>query len=473
MSKKNLKILMASAEVAPLAKAGGLADVVSSLPPALQKLGIDVRIIMPKYGFISSKRWQLKRLTTLTIKSAGHNNKISLWQGALPGTSTPIYLIGSSYFSAKQIYDLGPNSGSKNAEKFLFFSLAVVKSLSALNFSPDILHCHDYHAALIIDLLKVETPETKIKTIYTIHNLNYQGITDPTVLEIANLSTNSLKTLSEDARNGDINFMAQGILNADLVTTVSPTYAKEITTSFYGARLDNLLRRRKKDLVGILNGIDEKRFDPRHDPLIKENYGLSNLSKKKANKIFLQKLVGLPPESKRPLVGLISRLTWQKGIDLIGEEAIKTGAQFVFLGTGASQYEKHLRQLARRYPLQVSAQIKFDLKLAQQIYAGADIFLMPSRFEPCGLGQMYAMRYGTIPVVRATGGLADTVTSQVGFRFKEFSSVALGRALRRAVKLYLHQPHCWQEMQRAGMKKDFSWRRSAHQYVDLYRKLIK
>jgi len=473
MLKKKLKILMASAEIAPFAKVGGLADVVGSLPPALKKLGCDIRLIIPLYGSIDRKKYKLKKIrSNIEIPSAGKFIKINLWQAKLPGSSVMVYFIeASKYFGSKEIY-----AKKNNAKRFLFFSLAALHVLPIIKFKPNVIHCHDSHTALIPDLLKVSRHDyfKNIKTIFTIHNLNYQGKTEIEVLSTGNLTKNSLKSLTKDAQDGDINFMVQGILNAGLVNTVSPTYAKEITTSIYGASLDNIIKKRKNDLYGILNGIDTKFFNPSKDKFIKQKYSVRSLNKKILNKLFLQKEFGLPEKKDIALVGIISRLVWQKGFELIIEEIVKNlNCQFAILGTGQPKYEKQLRKLTKKYPDKFSAQIKFDIKLAQQIYAGSDMFLMPSRFEPCGLGQMIAMRYGAVPVVRAVGGLADTVLDgTTGFVFKKFDADSLYKALERALFVYHKDPKAWQQLQINGMKKDFSWDNSEKEYVKLYRKLV-
>jgi len=467
--RKKIKVLMTAAEVAPFAKAGGLADVVGSLPPALKKEGLDVRIIMPKYGSINEKKFGLKKIKTdIEILSDGHKTRVNVWQSKLPGTSVVVYFIeNKKYFGKNEIYY------GNNSERFLFFSLASLKVLPILSFQPDIIHCHDYHAAMIIDLLEAsKDPFFKYaKTLYTIHNLNYQGKSDIEVLSTANLSKESLKSLSIDARDGDINFMAQAILNADIINTVSKTYAEEITTSFYGKNLDNLLRKRKKDLYGIVNGIDVKFFNPATDKFINQKYSAAALAKKEKNKLFLQKKIGLKVDKSIPMAGLVGRLVWQKGVDLITDKFAGLNCQFVFLGTGHPSYENHLKKLAKKYPKKFSAQITFDIALAQQIYAASDMFLMPSRFEPCGLGQMIAMRYGALPVARATGGLDDTINTKVGFKFNDFTSEAFYYSLQSAVELYAANPEKWKKMQTSAMKKDFSWNASAKEYIKLYKKL--
>jgi starch synthase len=469
--KTKLKILMPAAEIAPLAKAGGLADVVGSLPVALKKLGCDVRLIMPLYEFIDKKKYKLKRICSNIEIPSGHKIKIiNLWQANLPGTRILIYFIEApGYFTSQSVYKKGGNS-----ERFLFFSLACLYITPIIKFKPDIVHCHDVHTALIPDILKNTNYLflKGIKTLFTIHNFKYQGQTEIEVLSTGNLTKDSLESLSRDAQDGDINFMVQGVLNADIINTVSQTYAQEITTPAHGHGLDNIIRKRKKDLFGVLNGIDTKFFNPATDKNIKQRYTIRTLSKKKINKLNLQKRLGLPQNKDIAVVGFISRLVWQKGLELISEKLCQLNCQFVCLGTGWEKYEKHLKNLAQRYPDKFSAQIMFDLKLAQQIYAGADMFLIPSRFEPCGLGQMIAMRYGTVPVVRAIGGLADTVDARVGFKFKEFFSQALYQTLQKALKVYYQQPKKWQQLQINGMKRNFSWDKSAKEYLKLYKKLI-
>lgn len=471
MPDKKIKVLLAGAELAPLAKVGGLGDVMGSLPPALKKIGVDARVIMPLYGSIDKKKHGLKKIySDLEVPSGLLMLKVNLWQAKLPGSTVVVYFVDCpQYFSYPGVYAPGDNS-----ERFLFFSLAMLYALPLIGFKPDVLHLHDSHVALAANILKVSQFQflQGIKTLFTIHNFNYQGKTKTQVLSTGNLSPQLLKTLSVDARDGDINFMVQGVLNADLINTVSPTYAREIMTSVYGAGLDNVIQKRKSDLYGILNGIDEKAYNPKTDRYIARNYSSKTLSKKTENKIALQKKLGLPQDPKKAIVGLVSRLVWQKGIDLVTDNFRHLNCQFVFLGTGQPEYEKHLKALAQKYPRQFSANIYFDIGLAQLIYAASDFFLMPSRFEPCGLGQMFAMRYGTLPIARTTGGLADTVDRETGFLFKNVSKSELYSTIKNALDLYYHQPEHFEQMQRQAMARDFSWNKSAKEYVGLYRKLI-
>lgn len=482
LKKNNIKILMAAAEIAPFAKVGGLADVVGSLPPALKKLGCDIRLIMPFYGSIKKQEIKAKIIKkNILIPTDGKNEKISLWVARLPGTKIPVYLIeNKKHFGKNEIY------WGNNSERFLFFCLSVFYAMPILKFRPDIIHCHDFHTALLINIIKAAKNDyyKNTKTIYTIHNLNYQGNAETEVLKTGNLSKNSLKTLSRDVQDGDINFMAQGILNADIITTVSKNYAKEITTSMYGARLDNIIRKRKNDLFGILNGIDINFFNPEKDKYIKKKYSRRTIENKITNKVYLQKKLGLPQNENIPLVAMITRLAWQKGVELLTEKFMGLDCQFVILGTGQKEYEVYLKKLSKKFPEKFSAQIKFNVSLAQQIYAASDIFLMPSRFEPCGLGQMIAMRYGSVPVVRATGGLSDTVKecrmsnlecrikNGTGFVFQNFNSSALYNKLKYATNIFYNKPDIWRRLQINGMKKDFSWDKSAKEYLILYKKLF-
>ncbi|MBI4779468.1 glycogen synthase [Candidatus Falkowbacteria bacterium] len=448
MKNNNLKILIAAAEIAPIAKVGGLGDVAGALPKALVKLKLDARLIAPFYGVIDRNKYKIK-LIKQNIKT-GHA-LINLWQTVLPDSTVPIYLIEHNFFKNKKIYSLGAGGEPKDTERFSFFSLAILESMKAINFLPDVVHLNDWHTAATAALLKNDYKDDRFfkqtKTLYTIHNLANQGLTDSK------------------------NYMAEGILNADLINTVSPTYAKEILTKEYGAGLENILAKRRKQLYGILNGIDIDFFNPTNDKLIKFNYSAETLEKKLANKTALQCQLGLFKNEKTALVGLITRFVRQKGIELITEKFSKLNCQFVFLGTGEEYYEKALLNLAGKYPNKFKVLIKFDEKLAHKIYAASDIFLALSLFEPCGLTQMIAMRYGSVPIARLTGGLADTVNNRVGFTFKNFGSLKFYKALKLALKIYYEKPKAWQKLRLNGIKQNFSWDKSAKEYLELYKKL--
>ncbi len=465
---KKQKILMASSEVAPFAKAGGLADVLNSLPPALKALGTDTRIIMPKYGFIDEKKFSLKKVfSNIEVPTSGKFLKVNIWESKLPKTTVKVYFIeNDKYFGGDKIYEIGDN-----APRFMFFSQAVVYSLPVIGFQPDIIHAHDYHAGMIMNIIKANNFDffAKTKMAYTIHNLNYQGKTSLKTLEVANLEKDNVNRIGKK-KGEKINFMLEGIISAGQVNTVSPTYSKEIMTKEFGAGLESLLRQNKNKVRGVINGINMEAFNPLKDKFIKKKFSTKSLDKKLDNKVLLQKEVGLPRDKNVPLVGLVSRLASQKGLELITENLMKLDCQFVFLGTGQKIYEKELSRLAKKYPEKVSAKIMFDIGLAQRIYASSDMFLMPSRYEPCGLGQLIAMRYGTVPVVRATGGLADTVDEKVGFSFKSMSEVALKRILKKAVDLYRDKPKQWEKLMQNGMTKDFSWNKSAKEYLKMYKK---
>lgn len=490
---------MLAAEVAPIAKVGGLGDVVGALPKILFHLGADIKLCLPFYGFIDAKKYKIKKINEkIIVPFAKEKKTIGLYKTNLPETKVPVYLIKHKFFQGKNIY-LGPRIKKRDKytrpmndiERFSFFTRASLEAARFLNFRPDIIHSHDWHAALAANFIKEGNKKDNFfkntKIIYTIHNLANQGIAKPKIISFSSLDKNT-PIIKADLKNGDINFMVQGILSADIVNTVSPTYAREILTHYQGAGLEKILKKRKKDLYGIINGIDTDFFNPAKDKYIAQNYKINSLDKKLKNKLTLQKKLGLAQDKNTAVVGLVSRLVWQKGVNLITKKFAKLPCQFVFLGTGQKEYENHLLKLAKKYPSQFSAQIKFDEELAHLIYAGADIFLMPSLFEPCGLGQMIASAYGTVPLVRSTGGLADTVTNfrfpisdqilnlkspPTGFVFKKFNSSSLYKILKAALKIYYGYPKTWRQLQINGMKKDFSWNKSAKEYIKLYKKTNK
>lgn len=467
-----LKVLMVTAEISPFAKAGGLADVTGSLPPALSALGVDVRLVMPKYASISEKKYNLKKIKErIEIPTGGEIVEIDLYQGFLPYSNIPVYFIDyPEYFGSKEIY-----TGSNDAKRFIFFSLSIIYILPIINFKPDVVHAHDFHSALVCNFINLSdySYSKDAKTLYTIHNLNYQGQTSPDILKTGNLNLSSLESLATDAKDGDINFMVQGIINCQALNTVSPTYAKEIMTKKQGGGLHRVIKKNKHKLVGILNGLDISKFDPEVDSNIYCNFSSNSIDKKFKNKLALQKELGLAVNKDKPLLAIVSRLAWQKGFELINSDFFeKLDFQLVVLGTGEKNYEDKFKSWAEKYPDKVSAQISFDENLAQRIYAGADFFLMPSRYEPCGLGQMIAMRYGTLPIVRKTGGLADTVNSKVGFSFSTFSQRAFYLAINKALKTYANKKK-YRSMQVKAMKTDFTWNKSAKKYLNIYNKLVK
>lgn len=470
-----MKILFTASECASFAKAGGLADVVGSLPKSLKKIGADVSVLIPFYGIIPLEKRELKLiLKENKILFNGKEEKFNLWQTHLPESNVPLFLIEHTDYFRDGIYpesDASSGGSTNEARRFLFLSLAAVEIARTMKF--DILHCHDWHTAFIPSLLK--SKGLKIKTLITIHNLAYQGI----------FSGEIVNDLLGTSYSQEVNCLKLGILNADFVSTVSPSYAQEILTPQYGFGLEESLQTRRKNLTGIVNGLDESHFNPKNDPLIKKGYAWENINEKSSNKIYLQKKCFKKANPEIPVLGIVSRLAEQKGIDLIMEifpDLMKKNIQFILLGVGMTTYESFFREAARDFPEKFWIKIAFDEKLAHEIYAGADIFLMPSFFEPCGLGQQIAMKYGTVPVARATGGIKDTVTpikitegkaEGTGVLFQNYSADDFLRSIESALALYNERKDIWKQVQENGMKQDLSWNQSSKKYKSLYRKILK
>ncbi|RJR08768.1 glycogen synthase [Candidatus Parcubacteria bacterium] len=494
MSVKKLEIIMAGAEMAPFVKVGGLGDVVGSLPIALAKLGVKVKVFLPFYGSINSKKFKVKTFYQgLSAEVNGSKHKFDIYHSNFLGRNIEVFFIKNTAFNSKDIYVGGRKYFNKNktgaytrkvgdVERFIFFSKAVIETIKELKLKPDIIHAHDWHTAMMptfIDEYSLKYDNFKnIKSIYTIHNLANQGVAGLDILDYAGLDKDVTPSVMEDYYDkdgGKINSMKLGILSADYVNTVSPNYAKEILTKEYGADLEDYLNRRKKNLFGIVNGLDLALFDPLKDKNIKKKYSLKNFKvAKDINKKNLQKVSKLAIDDV-PVFGLVSRLVSQKGLDILLpalEKYLKhNNFQVVVLGTGRKEFEDGFKNLAKQHPDKVSANITFSLALAQKIYAGSDFFLMPSLFEPCGLGQMIAMRYGTVPVVRATGGLKDTVENdKTGIVFKKYTQHEMISALDKALKLYKNKSK-FDKIIKAGMREDFSWDKSAKEYLKLYNKL--
>ena len=476
-----MKIVFVTAEADPFIKTGGLGEVMGSLPAFLHKQGVDVRVIMPKYSTISEHfQRELDHLAHFDVPVA--------WRKQYCGLDEMVYEGVHYYFIDNEYYFLRPRiyGEDDDAERFAFFSRAALESLIHIpGFKPDIIHCHDWHTALIPLMLKAfyshEPLYYPIKTIFTIHNLKYQGIFSKEVLsDIVGLG---MEYFTEDALefHGAVNFMKAALLYADRITTVSPTYAQEIQNSYYGENLDGLLRKRSEFLMGILNGIDYQVYNPYKDPYLVlpfDNFPLA----KEENKKHLQSIFGLPVRGDRAVLGMVSRLVDQKGVDLLAhviEEILALDVQMVILGTGENRYEKMLRYLASKYPEKLAIRLEFSDKLAHEIYAGADLLLMPSRFEPCGISQMIAMRYGTIPVVRETGGLKDTIMpynemtgSGNGFSFINYNAHELLFAVQHALKIYQEDKLVWGNIRQNALTSDFSWDRSANAYIEIYESLL-
>ena len=476
-----LKILLVSAEVAPFAKVGGLADVAGALPKALKALGHDVRVVMPRYGSIDVEKYHLRpALHELAVPLAHQAVNASVLEGRI-GDEVPIYFIENpQFFGREGMYGFWDDDA-----RFIYFSRAALEMLKPLDFKPDVIHVNDWHTAVIPNLLaKLYANDpfyAGIASVLTIHNLAFQGVYGYGTLHLAELEPWGLIKPGIGGLDDIVNLLGRGVWFADAVNTVSNRYAEEILTPEYGEKMDPLLRVFKSKLHGIINGIDYEVFNPETDASIAARYQRSSIEKKAENKRALQREVGLPENPSIPLIGLISRLYDQKGLDLIANimwGLMRLDLQLVVLGAGDGRYEEMFRANARDNPLKVSATIGFKPVLAQHIYAGSDMFLMPSRFEPCGLGQLISLRYGTIPIVRATGGLADTIddwdpVTQTGngFVFEAYDHWDLFAQVVRALETY-RQPQQWRRLQANAMDTDVSWAHSADQYVQLYRTAI-
>lgn len=476
----SFKVLFVAAELNPLAKAGGLGDVVGSLPGALCQAGHDVRITIPRYGSINLEGYQAVRQGSFTIPFMGGQEEINIVRVLLRDV-VPVYLLeNTTYFDRPTIY--GEND---DLERFLLFSVAAMEVPKKLNWQPDILHCHDWHTGIVGPLLKIayrnDAFYSSCASIFTIHNLAYQGWFDDFFAERASLYE-YMPPLEDPSRDKCYSMTGLGIYHGDFVSTVSETYAKEILTHEYGEGLETLLQKRRDSLIGILNGIDYEQFNPSTDPIIAATYDASSLEKRATNKTVLQEKAGLPVDAGIPLLGFAGRLVDQKGIDiLIGDTGelesllAETDIQFVLQGVGDAKYEESFKKLEGIYPNRVRAFITLDFSLAQLIFAGSDIFLVPSRFEPCGLTPLVAMRYGSIPVVRRTGGLTETVASYspdlsvgLGFVFEQYDASELLATLKLALTALKNKKE-WRELIVRAMHADFSWKASVPKYEALYK----
>lgn len=479
-----MNILLAASEVAPFAKTGGLADVAGSLPRELYRLGHDVRIFMPLYRSVRKQADDLQPLLELPpLEINGVGRKGCLWQGNLQGV--PVYFLEENrFFDREGLYGTARQDYEDNAERFGFFARALLASLPLVGFRPEVLHLNDWQTGLVPALLRTEAAADPFyadtATLMTIHNLGYQGLFPAETVQMLRLDP-GLFTMEGLEYYGKVSFLKSGLVYADLINTVSETYCAEIQTPQMGHGFDGILRFRSERLFGVLNGIDDQVWNPQSDPALEAPYDADDLSGKQANKRRLQARLGLACDPGRPLLAMVTRLAGQKGLDLV-EEAwdalLARGVQVVILGSGDQDYMDRFDELGSRSPGQTAVRLGFDDDLARLIYAGSDMFLMPSHYEPCGLGQLIALRYGSVPVVRATGGLADTVFDPGagerqgnGFTFDAVSAPAMLVAVDRALERY-RDPVAWQRLVRAGMQGDFSWRQSALHYIDLYRKAL-
>jgi len=478
---RKMNVVFASAEAAPFVKTGGLGDVAGSLPAALQKAGANVIVMVPLYGTISDEYKNKMEHVAEFYVSLGWRNEYCGLERLVHNGVTYLFVDNKRYFDRDYPYGF-----FDDGERFAFFSKAITESLQYLpdGFRPDILHCNDWHTALapvfLREFYQGMPLYENVSTIFSIHNIAFQGQFSAKVLEdICGLAHIPAAAFQLTCGHDAVNFM-QGALNySDAITTVSPTYAGEIQTPAYGEHLDGVLRRRREALQGIVNGIDTDHFNPETDPAIAQNFSVSDRSGKAICKAKLQEELGLTVRDDQPLMTMVTRLTRQKGMDLVTyalDRILSNGVQVAVLGTGDYEYENALRYFASKYPGQMAARIQFDSALSQRMYAGSDMFLMPSLFEPCGLSQMIAMRYGTLPVVRETGGLKDTVIPYnyetgegTGFSFANFNGDEMGDAVFRGARLFWDNHDAWNNVVTQAMNQDFSWTRSARKYMDLYR----
>jgi starch synthase len=494
MSSKKLKILFVTSEVFPFIKTGGLADVSSALPQMLAETGHEVRIVVPKYGAVDERKFKIHeivRLKDLTIKIGDKNVVFSLKSCFLPGPKVRVqiyFLENHEYFGSRNSLYTDPKTGkdyTDNDERFFLLNRSVFELISKLGWLPDIIHCNDWQTGLIPAYLKTTYKNdplfVRFKTLLTVHNLAYQGEFPKTTVLKASLPE-EINSPKGAWINDKFNFLKAGLVYADVINTVSETYAKEIITdNQLSAGLKLVLAKRKNDLFGILNGIDTRVWHPEKDKHIPRKYSIKNIEAKVENKEALASKFGFKFNPNIPIVGIISRLYDEKGMDLISEafpDIMKLNLQLVLLGTGDKKYQNFFEKMSHKHKNKFASYLGFNDELAHLIEAGADIFLMPSRYEPCGLNQMYSLTYGTVPVVRETGGLADTVIpfnektgEGNGFLFKKYDSESMLKELRKALKFF-EDKKTWAKIIRNGMKADFSWNASAKKYVDLYKTIL-
>ncbi len=476
-----MKVLFVASESDPFIKTGGLADVACALPKYLNKVGIDARVVIPKYKNIKyNLKEKLNFVKCFTVPVGWRNQYCGVFEGVIDGVT--YYLIDNEYYFLRD----GLYGYYDDGERFAFYDRAVLMMLKEIDWKPEIIHCNDWQTGMIPVLYKLQYQYDSfysgIKTIFSIHNLLFQGNYDPNILgEVFGLD-------DEIYRNGSVelygaaSFMKGGINYADKITTVSNSYAKEIQTPEYGENLDGLLRSRNEYLSGIVNGIDYNLYDPDTDPMIYKNFNITNIKNKAINKIRLQEQLGFKVDKDIPMIGIVSRLTKQKGMDLvkyISENLLKNDVQLVILGTGDYEFEEHFKYMQSVYPDKVSANICFDDALAHRIYAASDMFLMPSLFEPCGLGQLIALRYGSLPIVRETGGLKDTIKPYNkftkdgnGFSFTYFNGDDLLHVVEMALECYKDKS-IWNNIVKQAMSSDNSWEKSAKSYKELYESILK
>ncbi|MEA3400998.1 MAG: glycogen synthase GlgA [Armatimonadota bacterium] len=472
-----MRVLFVSNEVAPFAKVGGLADVAGSLPPAIAAHGPDIRVVMPQHRSCPADEQCAVALPSLSVQSPGQAHVCQILQTRLPGSEVPVYLIKyDPFFDRPDVYGPGGTDYPDSPQRYAFFARAALALNRAIGFRADVIHANDWPTGLIPAFQELNPLGSP--TLFTIHNLGYQGRFPLAVAPAIDVDPAS-RAMRLLQYRGEINYLAAALKTATVINTVSERYAEEIQTTAFGERLDQVLRRRSDRLHGVLNGIDYDYWNPSTDQALPATYSAGDLSGKVRCKAAVQKLVGLPVDDDAPLVSAVSRLADQKGLDMLADvlpHAIGLPIQFVLLGTGEPALEERFRRLAKAHPESIAACITYNEDLARQIYAGADMFVMPSRYEPCGLGQMMAMAYGTVPVVHSTGGLADTVTErgprQSGFVFHCLEIEEMMAALDRAVRAWRAREQ-WAALVRTCMKQRFSWSESARRYVSLYEEAMR
>ena len=472
-----MKVCFIAAEAAPFVKVGGLGDVIGSLPKALRQLGVDARVVLPLYSSIDRERFGLKYKAYQFVDLGWRHSYCGIFETEVDGV--PCYFIDNEqYFNRDSIY-----GQIDDGERFAFFSKAALEILPALDFKPDVVNVNDWHTALSViylDVLKSREAEfyKDMKSVLSIHNIEFQGRFNP--YEMGNLFGLENKYFDALIYNGDLNLLKGAIQLADRINTVSETYAREILDPYFSYGLDKILTVEQGKLRGIINGIDVDKFNPKTDPMIPVNYDLKTFEDKVQNKLAFQKEMALEVNADIPLIGMVTRLTHQKGIDLIlqaSEEILKTGAQLVILGTGDAHYESALRSLEHYRHDRVRSILLFSNEMSAKIYAGSDLFLMPSKTEPCGLSQLISMRYGTVPVVHRVGGLRDTVIPFTGvegngFTFESFHAGDMMDAIYRAVTCFYQSPDEWKQIIKNNLQKDVSWEQSAKKYLDLYHEVV-
>jgi starch synthase len=482
-----VKVLFASSEIAPFAKTGGLADVCEALPKALVSLGAAPTLVLPLYRTVKEGGWGLELvLEDLPVRVGGAEITADIHQGWLTEEIPIFFVQRDEFFDRSFLYGTPKGDYIDNAQRFCFFPRAVFALSKALNRRWDIIHCHDWQTALIPAYLKTVFADdpfwARTKTVLTVHNLGYQGVFPAEAFSLLGLPARIFSVEGLEFW-GKVNFLKGGIIFADRITTVSPTYAKEIQTPEFGYGLEGVLKARASKLTGILNGVDYSVWNPADDPYLEAHYSSDDLQGKRRCKKELLAHCQLSDDLlERPLLGMISRLAGQKGVDILSQvvdRVMAYGAGLVILGNGEKKYERLLVHMAQRYPQQMAVRIAFDESLAHQIEAGCDIYLMPSLYEPCGLNQMYSLRYGTLPVVRRTGGLADTVVEVdpkkkkgTGFQFIDYHPDALWKAIEKALQCFANK-ELWHQLVKKAMAQDFSWSRSAGEYLKLYKRLRK